>query len=124
MKMIFHPRYAMAAAVVLAAEIAIALYLHDAVIRPYGGDILAVILVYLGLRAVTPMTVRPALLLALIIAFAIEFAQLFHLLDRLGLGHNRLARIVLGGVFDLKDLACYIAGAALTAAVEALRRRA
>ncbi len=114
--------YLLAAAILLAIEVAIALFVHDAVVRPYVGDILAVILVYLMLRAMTPLTIRTALIVALLIAFAIEFAQLFHLLDRLGLGQNRLARVVLGGVFDLKDLVCYLAGAALAGALEAPRR--
>ncbi len=117
--MTFRPVYALATLIVLVVEVLIALYMHDAVIRPYGGDVLAVILVYLGLRAVTPMGVRSAALLALSIAFAIEFGQLFHVLDRVGLGHNRLLRIVLGGVFDVKDLACYVAGAAIAWGLDA-----
>ena len=121
--MTFRPAYALATVVVLVVEILIALYMRDAFIRPYGGDILAVVLVYLGLRAVTPMGVRSAALLALAVAFAIEFGQLFHVLDRLGLGHNRLLRVVLGGVFDVKDLACYVAGAALAWGGEAVLRR-
>ena len=120
--MTFRPLYALATALVVVIEVLIALYMHDAFVRPYGGDILAVILVYLGLRAVTPMGVRNAILLALAIAFAIEFGQLFHVLDRLGLGHNRLLRIVLGGVFDVQDLGCYVVGAALAWGVETARK--
>lgn len=120
--MTFRPVYALATVLVFVIEVLIALYMHDAFIRPYGGDILAVILVYLGLRAVTPMGVRSAVLLALLIAFAIEFGQLFHVLDHLGLGRNRLLRVVLGGVFDLKDLACYVAGAVLAGVVEMARK--
>jgi hypothetical protein len=122
--MTFRPFYAFAAMIAFLIEVGIALFVHDQWLRPYGGDILAVILVYLGLRAVTAMRVRLALLMALAIAFAIEFGQLFQLLDHLGLGHNQLARVVLGGVFDLKDLACYVAGAALAGGVEAFRRKA
>ncbi len=119
--MTFRPAYALATALLFVIEILIALYMHDALIRPYGGDILAVVLVYLGLRTVTPLSLGKAVILALIIAFAIEFAQLFHVLDQLGLGHNRLLRVVLGGVFDVKDLACYVAGAAAAWTVETTR---
>ena len=119
--MTFRPLYALATLLVFVIEVLIALYMHDALIRPYGGDILAVILVYLGLRAVTPMGVRSAVLLALLIAFAIEFGQLFHVLDHLGLGHNRLLRIVLGGVFDVQDLACYAVGAVIAWGFEIAR---
>ncbi len=83
--MTFRPVYALATALVFIIEVLIALYMHDAFIRPYGGDILAVILVYLGL------------------------------------GHNRLLRIVLGGVFDVQDLACYAVGAVIAWGFEIAR---
>ena len=113
--------YAFAAAAVFAVEVLIALFVHDSLVRPYIGDILAVVLVYLGLRAVTPLPVVPAVIVTLGVAAAIEFAQLFHMLDALGLSHNRLARVVLGGVFDIKDLACYAVGAFAVLIVEVLR---
>jgi len=121
--MTFRPYYALATLIVFAVELFIALYMHDRVIRPYVGDSLAVVLVYLGLRTVTPLSVRTAVVAALAIAFAIEFGQYFHLVDRLGLGHNRIARMVLGTVFDVGDLGCYVAGAAVVWAVEAARDR-
>jgi hypothetical protein len=120
--MTFRPFYALATLVLFVIEGLIALYMHDAFVRPYGGDILAVVLVYLGLRSVTRMSVRAAAIMALIVAFAIEFGQLFHVLNRLGLGHDRVLRVVLGGVFDVKDLACYAAGAAAAWAAETLRK--
>ena len=115
--------YALAALVVFVIEICIALYVHDAVIRPYIGDSLAVILVYLSLRAVTPMSVLQALAGALLFAFSIEFGQMFHLIDRLGLRGNRIAGFILGGYFDVKDLVAYIAGAVVAGFVESLRKR-
>ena len=113
--------YGLAALAVFAVEVLIALFVRDAVVRPYVGDVLAVVLVYLGLRAVTPLKVMPALMLALAVAVMVELGQLFHLLDALGLAHDRLARVVLGGVFDIKDLACYGAGAACVLVAERLR---
>ena len=113
--------YALAAVAVFVIEILIALYVHDAVIRPYIGDSLAVILLYLGLRAVTPMRVLQAALTALAIAFAIEFGQLFHLIDMLGLRGNRIAGFILGGYFDVKDLGCYAAGAMIILFIEGKR---
>lgn len=110
--------YALAAVAVFVTEILIALFVHDALIRPYIGDSLAVILLYLGLRAVTPLRVLPALLTALAIAFAIEFGQMFHLIDLLGLRGNRIAGFLLGGYFDVKDLACYAAGTGVALFVE------
>lgn len=114
-------RYGLAALAVFAVEVLIALFVRDAVVRPYVGDVLAVVLVYLGLRAVTPLKLVPAVVLALAVAVMVELGQLFHLLDALGLAHDRMARVVLGGVFDLKDLACYAAGAVCVLVVERLR---
>ena len=113
--------YALAALAVFVTEICIALYVHDSVIRPYIGDSLAVILVYLGLRTVTPMSVLQALAGALVFAFAIEFGQMFHLIDRLGLRGNRIAGFILGGYFDVKDLAAYVAGTLAILIIEKLR---
>lgn len=114
--------YALAAVAVFAIEILIALYVHDQLIRPYIGDSLAVILLYLGLRAVTPMRVLQAALTALAVAFAIEFGQMFHLIDILGLRGNQIAGFILGGYFDVRDLGCYVVGAVLALMVESLRR--
>jgi len=108
--------------VIFVTEIGIALFVHDAVIRPYIGDSLAVILLYLALRAVTHLRVLAAVLVALAIAFAIEFGQMFHLIDILGLRSNRIAGFILGGYFDARDLGCYVAGAVFALMVESLRK--
>ncbi len=42
----FHRKYFFSTLLLFATEIFIAAYLHDAVIRPYGGDFLVVILIY------------------------------------------------------------------------------
>lgn len=107
-----------------AVEAAIALWLHDPVIRPYAGDSLAVVLVYLALRATT--TIRPgrAILAATLLAFAIEISQYFHLVRHLGLGSSPLARALLGTGFDWKDFAAYLIGAAAVVVLEQGSRRA
>ena len=117
------PAYVVATILVLAVEVLIAVYVHDGFVRPYVGDILAVVLVYLGIRAVSPLAVVPGLVVACAIAVVIEVAQLFHLLDALGLSHSHLARVVLGGVFDVKDLGCYAVGAVCVLLVEITRRQ-
>ena len=84
---------------------------------------LAVVLVYLVLRAATPLRTLAATLLAVGVAFAIEFGQLFDLLHRLGLAHFRIARVVLGSSFDVADLLAYVVGGAAIVAVETIRAR-
>lgn len=115
------PGYLIAAGALFAVEAGIAAFVHDSFIRPFAGDALAVALVYLVLRAAPPLRVGPAVAAAFCIASVIEFSQLFHLLARLGLGGNRLLRIVLGGTFDLKDFAAYAAGAVAILLIEAIR---
>ena len=119
----FRPGYALAAAGLFAVEVLIALYAHDRFVRPYLGDVLAVILVYCGLRVVLRIEVFPAILVALAIAFAVEFGQLIGILDMLGLRSNAVARVVLGSGFEVKDLLAYLAGAVVVLTVERIRRQ-
>jgi hypothetical protein len=110
--------YLAVAIVLFAIETLIALFIRDAFVRPYVGDILAIALVYATLRALTPLNVAHALALTLAFALAIEVSQALGLLDALGLRANPIARTVLGGVFDWADLAAYAAGAILVAAID------
>jgi len=119
----FRPTYALATIALLGIEIAIARFVHDSIVRPYIGDSLAVMLVYLALRAVTPLRVVPAVATAFAIACAIEVGQYFHLVDLLGLGSSRVARIVLGTTFGLTDFVAYAGGAVCVLAVEAVRKK-
>ena len=115
--------YALAALIVFAIEVVIALFVRDAFIRPYIGDVLAVALVYTALRAIVPLTMIPAIATALTIALAIEIAQALDLLGALGLRDNQLARIVLGGAFDWMDLIAYAVGGIVVVIVELAARR-
>jgi len=115
--------YALAAIFLFVVEVLIALFVRDQFVRPYLGDVLAVMLVYAVLRAATPMGVASALCVALAIALVIEVAQALNLLGALGLADNRFARIVLGGAFDMLDMAAYLAGGAAILAIEIAARR-
>lgn len=110
--------YALLAGAVFLIEVVIALRWDDAFVRPYLGDVLAVTLVYLALRAATGLDRLGAAGIALVIAVLIELAQLVNLLHAVGLGSNRLARIVLGGVFDPRDIVCYLVGSMLALALD------
>ncbi|MDB5707910.1 MAG: hypothetical protein JWN66_5026 [Sphingomonas bacterium] len=113
--------YALVAIAVFALEVAIALFVRDRFVRPFVGDSLAVVLVYLALRAVTPLRVKVAVALAFATAIAIEFGQYFDLLDALGLRANPVVRVVLGAGFDPMDFAAYAAGTLGVLAIEARR---
>jgi len=118
----WRPGYAFAALLLLLVEVAIALWVRDNFIRPYLGDVLAVILVYLALRAVTTLRPVPAALAALLVGVMVEFGQAIDLLGLLNLSDNRVARIVLGSAFGVADLFCYAAGAAIAVLAERARK--
>ncbi|WP_082456886.1 ribosomal maturation YjgA family protein [Sphingomonas sp. Leaf23] len=118
----FDRGYAVLTLALLLTEVLIAMFVRDAIVRPYVGDALAVVLVYAGLRAITRLGVLPATLLALLTAIAIEFGQYVHFLDHIGLADNRWARIVLGSGFDPQDFIAYTAGAVVVVLVERYRR--
>lgn len=102
--------YCGAFALLLAAEICIALFVHDTFVRPYLGDMLAIVLLYclgrgvLGLRGrwLTPAVTAAGVL--------VEGLQYFRLADRLGLAAGSPLRVILGSTFDWADLLCYLAG--------------
>ena len=102
-------------------EAGIALWVRDRFVRPYLGDVLAVVLVYLGLRAVTTLRVLPAALVALAVGVLVELGQAVDLLGHLGLTENRVASVVLGSAFSTGDLLCYAAGALLVIGAECVR---
>jgi len=98
-------------------EVLIALFVTDGFVRGYLGDVLVVALVYAALRAMTRMSVAQAL--------AVEIGQALGVLKMLGLADNRVAAVVFGGVFDVLDIAAYLAGGALVVIAEmSFRRRA
>jgi hypothetical protein len=116
--------YAVAAGITFAVEVFIALAVHDRFVRPFLGDTIAVTLVYLALRAATPLRVWPATAIALGTACAVELGQRVAILEWLGLAANPLARIVLGTGYDPKDFIAYLAGGSAVLAVEAIRGKA
>ena len=113
--------YAGLAAAVLVVEIGIALFVRDRVVRPYGGDVLAVIGVYLAVRAVTGWRVDSCVTLALGVALLIELGQLGGLTARLGLADGSAAAVALGRGFDPLDLLAYMLGGLVVLAVERMR---
>lgn len=119
----FHRGYAALALALFAVEVLIALFVQDRFVRPYLGDTIAVILVYAALRAVLRIGTFRATAIALLIAFAVELGQYFHILDWLGLADNEFLRTVLGYGFEPADLIAYTAGAAIVLVAESWMRK-
>ena len=102
-------------------EVLIAAYLNDAIIRPYVGDFLVVILIYCFVKSFLDLPPIPLAIAVLLFAFFIELLQYFNLVDLLGLGGSKIAKIVLGSSFEWIDLIAYTAGVIAILFVE--RRR-
>ena len=115
-------KFLLGAALLLIIEAAIALFLNDQIIRPYVGDSLAVVLVYLVIRSATRLTLIASVLCALATAFVIEVLQWYHFVEVIGLGRNPVARAVLGTGFDPRDFLAYSAGAGAVLILEHLFR--
>lgn len=112
--------YALAFVLLLALEVYIGMFVRDAFIRPYVGDMLVTLLLCCFFKALRPGC-RPALPV-LIFAAAVEAAQALQLTELLGL-EGTLLGVLLGSTFDWHDIACYAVGCLVFAAAEGLRGR-
>ena len=115
--------YAVAAMILFGIEVCIALFVCDDFVRPYLGDALVVVLIHCAARVIFPE--KPTLMPLYVFLFACltEFAQLVHLLNLLGLEHIGWLRILVGGTFDWRDIACYAAGCCAVGAAEFIALR-
>ena len=102
--------YLLATLLIFTIEVLIALFVNDAVIRPFLGDVLATVLVYTFLMGVSNAKPLPVASLALFISFCVEIAQYFELVYRFNLEQYELARVILGTSFSFLDLLMYCIG--------------
>lgn len=116
--MSFHKNYFILTILLFITEILIARYLHDNIIRPYGGDFLVVILIYCMVKTFLNTPIVPTAIAVLLFAYVVEILQYFRLIVLLGLQHSRLACIVFGTSFSWTDILCYTSGIAVVIAVE------
>lgn len=99
-------------------ETVIALFVHDNFIRPYFGDFLVVMLLYCFLKSFIKVSVWAAAGLVLLFSFAIEIAQYFNMVEKLGLEHYKIAKVVLGNSFAWMDLLAYVLGILAVISIE------
>jgi len=116
----FHWTYFLLTLAILAVELYIAGYTHDAIIRPYGGDYLCVIFLYTLVRTFLDLPVRPLALWIFAFACFVEVTQFFHLADRLGFTKPSLIRTLMGYTFTWVDIGCYALGIGTVLALESL----
>lgn len=113
-------RYGSLFAGMFLVELVIALFVRDAFIRPFVGDALVVVLLYLFFRSFLVCDKAKLVTGVLIFAWAVEMGQYFDLVGILGLQENRVARVVIGSTFDVMDLLAYTVGAGLLMAPNVL----
>ena len=114
----FNRNYFILTILLFLIETAIALYLHDNFVRPYFGDFLVVILLYCFVKSFVNVSVWVAAGLVLLFSFAIEIAQYFNMVEKLGLQHYKVAKVVLGNSFAWMDLLAYILGILIVISIE------
>lgn len=105
--------YAIVFLLLIVVEVMIALFVHDSFIRPYIGDVLVVIVLYAGIRVFIPESYRLLPLYIFVFATLVEFLQYFKLVELLGLENNMVLRVLIGTVYDIKDILCYGVGCLL-----------
>ncbi len=104
----------------LLTEIAIALFVHDRIIRPYVGDILVTILLCALCRIFVPKGVPALPLYVFLFAVAVEIGQYFDMVKLLGLDGIPFFSIIMGRSFAVLDLVCYAIGCVLSFGIDCL----
>jgi len=118
----FNKRYYLWAVLLLITEVLIALHLHDSFIRPFGGDVLVVILLYCMLKSVVTLKVNTAAIIVLLIAYIIEMLQYLNIVYILGWGNSPLARTLIGTTFTWSDILAYTIGIIIVLLIERINR--
>lgn len=106
-------KYIVSFTILFIIETIIAFFVHDQFIRPYVGDILVVILMYTFIRGFIKESIKFLPIYLFIFAAAVETAQYFHIVDLLHLKNNKVALIIIGNSFDIKDILCYLVGSVI-----------
>lgn len=106
-------KYLIAFIIILIIEIFIAVFINDTIIRPFVGDILVVVLLYVFFRIFIKKYAKYLPIYIFMFACLIEIGQYFNLLSILHLENFKLAQIIIGSTFDIKDIICYFIGTVL-----------
>jgi len=97
----------------LIIEIIIGLFVNDAIIRPYIGDVLVVILMYTFIRGIVQKSIKFLPIYLFIFASTVELAQYYHIIDILHIQDNKVISTIIGTSFDIKDIFCYLIATAI-----------
>ena len=115
--------YGIATIILLVVEVLIALFVHDSIIRPYLGDVLVVVVIYTFVRIFVPERVVLLPLYIFVFAVGVELLQLVNIVDKLGLSDNRFFSVLIGTVFDIKDVICYAVGCLILGGYQVIKKK-
>lgn len=121
--MIFNKHYFGLALLLFIVEVLIGVYMHDTLIRPFGGDLLIVILIYCFVKSFVNTPGLKTAFATLLFAYVVEFLQYLNLLRFLGWQNSKLAAILLGHSFSWGDMLCYTIGIAIVIIAEVATKR-
>lgn len=121
MKLKFSVRYFILTILLFLTEVFIGMYVDDAIIRPYGGDFLVVILIYCFVKSFLDTPVIQTAIGVLLFSYVIEVSQYFHLVDLIGLGNSRIAVVMMGNYFAWTDMLAYTLGIVTVIIIEQQR---
>lgn len=102
--------------VLLGIEICIALFVHDNLVRPYIGDVLAVGVVYCMVKILFVKRTPWLPLYVFLFSAMVELLPFIEWVRTIG-ESNRILGIIIGSVFDWKDIVCYAVGCLIIAVI-------
>jgi hypothetical protein len=114
----FQKQYFALTLVLFLIEIFIALFARDQVIRPYGGDLLVVILLFCLIKSVINFPVTLTALGVLLFSYLVETLQFFNVVNHIGLANSKTANILIGNSFSWLDILAYTLGILLVLGIE------
>lgn len=118
-----NPKYIFAFIILLIIEFIIGVFVRDAIIRPYVGDILVVILMYAFIRGIVGKPIKFLPIYLFVFACIVEMAQYYRIVDVLHLRGNKVLSAIIGTSFDVKDILCYLIGAVILVIWENIEKR-
>ena len=100
--------------ILLGVEVLIALFVDDKIIRPFGGDVIVIWVIYCFVQALLGGRNNHYIVAGgvMVFAFFVEFLQYIHIIDILGLRDIAFFRVLIGTSFSWIDILCYAIGAA------------
>ena len=110
MKFRFNPAYFVSAMLFVVTDFLLINRMHDAIIRPYGGDLIWGVFLYCLVRSFVSGPAKQMAIGVLLFCYAEEVLQYFHLADRLGFIRPSLMRTLIGTSFSWVDMLCYTLG--------------